>query len=160
MTVWERQGKAKETRQEAVIFAFPLPQHMQFCQGIPYPGATCQDRPSPSAIIQRAAVNGLLPDRDAGRHMGTSHTAPMERMAPNAASNVSPATRMLLYISIQGVNGSGIISFPLPKLHSPHSHLPSPSSKKRRSDGILPPICQDQQDSLSIYYHFLIISPR
>ena len=37
---------------------------------------------------------------------------------------------------------------------SHHSHFFSPSSNKRISDGILPPICQDQQDSLSIYYNF------
>lgn len=44
---------------------------MQFCQGIPYPQAACRDRPSPPPLIQRAAVNGLLPDRDADRHMST-----------------------------------------------------------------------------------------
>ena len=44
---------------------------MQFCQGIPYPRAACRDRPSPPPLIQRAAVNGLLPDRDADRHMST-----------------------------------------------------------------------------------------
>lgn len=101
MTVWERQAFVRASRIPERLAEIARPRQHSFS-------------------APRSMVCFLT-----GMPAGTwtlSHTALMERMAPDAASNVSPATGMLLYISIQGVNGSGIISFPFrsftPPIHT------------------------------------------